>query len=252
MTNQTLAYANINGEGAGDYVHFILGVQPTKALGRNNFVISITPSSTTDSLGVLASIHVAYRVKKEGVETTAWTEVDVYGENHGTTKKGTVSSNVTGAIEKAYKDAASVTSVPAGTMACVIRDLDTQMNKVTQIEVVIYMAGADSDCNDQGKTSSGDIMMFFDTENAQTAAPTAATVDANGELTVTGVTGATVEYQVEGSAEWKTIQGNWNTTRFTSTEKLPEATKGKKINIRLTRAGEDPSDSLQATSTAWV
>lgn len=30
LTNQTLAYANINGEGAGDYVHFILGVQPTK------------------------------------------------------------------------------------------------------------------------------------------------------------------------------------------------------------------------------
>lgn len=108
------------------------------------------------------------------------------------------------------------------------------MNKVTQIEVVIYMAGADSDCNDQGKTSSGDIMMFFDTANAQTAAPTAATVDANGELTVTGVTGATgatVEYQVEGSAEWKTIQGNWNTTKFTSTEKLPEATRVKKSKL---------------------
>lgn len=87
LTNQTLAYANINGEGAGDYVHFILGVQPTKALGRNNFVISITPSSTTDSLGVLASIHVAYRTKLDGQTASNWTEVDVYGENHGTTKK---------------------------------------------------------------------------------------------------------------------------------------------------------------------
>lgn len=106
LTGQKLARANVGeSEGAaGDYVHFILGVSPTKALDRNNFIIMISPSSDTSTLGVLASIHVAYRIKVEGQNATGWTEVDVYGSNHGTTKVADVSNaGVTEAVNSAHK-----------------------------------------------------------------------------------------------------------------------------------------------------
>lgn len=84
LVEQKLARANIgeNDGDAGDYAHFILGVQPTKALSRNNFVITVSPSTSTSTLGVLASIHVAYRTKLDGQTASDWTEVDLYQNNH--------------------------------------------------------------------------------------------------------------------------------------------------------------------------
>ena len=254
-TNGTLsaiskAKANINGEGAGDYVHFILGVSPTRALEHNKFVIMITPTATTSQLGVLASIHVAYRVKNSAAtDDPAWTEVDVYGTGHWNTKTAAYTSNVTGSTLTAYQNTIGNTSAtaPQGSVACVIDGLDTEVNKISQVEVVIYMAGADSDCNDQGKTSAGNIMMFFDTANATSAAPTNATVDNNGKLTLTGVANSTIEYKI-GDGQWTAIAGSWNNTTFTATAALPDSAKGATIQVRQTESGKDASIAASVTN----
>ena len=247
LTNQALAKANVNGDKPGDYAHFILGVRPTKALQTNQFVVMIAPTADTQTLGVLASIHVAYRVRKDGAAEPQWTEIDVYGTNKGTTKTGDVQTNVTGALETAYKAATSSTSLPQGSMACVIDGLDLEPNKITQIEVVIYMAGADADCNDQGKTAAGDINLFFNCVDAKTETPTAATVDNAGKLTMTGVNGATVEYKVD-NGEWTRIDGTWAGTTFTATAALPDSAKDKTIKVRQTKAGVAASDEFTATN----
>lgn len=133
-------------------------------------------------------------------------------------------------------------------MACVIEGLDTAVNKVSQVEVVIYMAGADSDCNDSGKTSSGSVKMFFDTANATAEKPTAVTVDATGKLTMTGTNGATVEYKVGNDGTATSLQGSWNTTTFTATNNLPDSAKGQDVYVRQSVAGKDPSEWVKATT----
>ena len=245
LTNQSLARANINGEGAGDYAHFILGVQPTKALDRNNFVIMISPSSDTSTLGILASIHVAYRVRKDGEAEPTWTEVDVYGTNKGTTKKGDITTNVTGTIATAYSTAIGG-PLPAGSMACVISGLDTEVNKITQVEVVIYMAGADTDCNDQGKTASGDIKMFFDCANAETKA-TSAKLTSDTKLEIEGgettytATNTTVKIGEE------TIAGTWSDGKFTSTGTVTATAGTTKVVVQT--QGKDAKElTIQAVS----
>ena len=246
LSSPTKAKANINGEGAGDYVHFILGVSPTRALGHNKFVIMITPTTTTSQLGVLASIHVAYRVKtNSATEDPTWTEVDVYGTSHWNTKIADYTSNVTDSTLTAYKNTIGNDSAtaPQGSVACVIGGLDTEVNKISQVEVVIYMAGADSDCNDQGKTSAGSIMMFFDTANATSAQPTNATVNSNGILSLTGVANSTIEYNINGG-QWKAIAGSWEGTTFTATAALPNEEKGATIQVRQTESGKDPSNEV--------
>ena len=249
LTNQALAKANKDGDKAGDYAHFILGVRPTKKLQTNQFVVMISPTGGTQTLGVLASIHVAYRVKTDGQNATGWTEVDVYGANTGMTKTTAVTgSTVSADIAEAYKTATSTNAVPAGSMACVISGLDTEPNKITQVEVVIYMAGADTDCNDQGKTATGDINLFFNcVDEKTTATPTAAAVDNTGKLTLTGVKDATVEYQVDGG-NWTKIEGTWANTNFTATNELPDSAKGKTIKVRQTETGKAVSAEIEATN----
>ncbi len=250
LSDPTKANANINGEGAGDYVHFILGVSPTRALGHNKFVIMITPTATTSQLGVLASIHVAYRVKTSSATSDpAWTEVDVYGTSHWNTKIASYTSNVTESTLTAYRNTIGNNSAtaPQGSVACVIEGLDTEVNKISQVEVVIYMAGADPDCNDQGKTSAGSIMMFFDTENATSATPTNATVDNTGKLSLTGVANSTIEYKI-GDGQWTTIAGSWNNATFTATAPLPDSAKNATIQVRQTESGKDASSAAPVTN----
>ncbi len=220
LTDQKLARANIGeSEGdAGDYAHFILGVQPTKALSRNNFVIMVSPSTSTSTLGVLASIHVAYRTKLDGQTASNWTEVDLYKNNHATTTLASVNNaGVTDAVSSAYKATyGSTQTVPTGSAAVVIQNLDMQMNKVTQIEVVIYMSGADSDCTDSGKTASGEVRMFFDSANEQTKA-TSAKLTADGNLEIEGGDAAYSATNTTVKIDNQLIAGTWTNGKFTST-----------------------------------
>ena len=180
-----------------------------------------------------------------------WKEVDVYGTNNGNTSISSNSLTVDSNVAAAYKTATGASNVPQGSMACVIEGLDTEPNKITQVEVVIYMAGADTDCNDKGKTSTGDIKLFFDCADAKTAAPTAASVDSTGKLTMTGVKDATVEYQVD-NGDWTKIGGTWNNTTFTSNA-LPESAKGKTIKVRQTETGKATSAefTILADNNQW-
>lgn len=164
--------ADGNGYANGDYVHFILGVSPTRELEANNFVIAVEPTGTASALGVLASIHVAYRLTTYGGTTTDWVDVDMYGEkNNGNTLKNAVTTNESGKggvtfstdLTNAYSASYEKKTPQQGSIALVITGLDTAKDSISQLEIVIYMSGTDPDCNDQGKTSQGSISMFFQT-----------------------------------------------------------------------------------------
>ena len=229
-----------SGDGNGDYVHFILGVSPTKDLGLNNFVVVVEPTGSSDTLGVLASLHVAYRMTKyNSNQTTDWNDVDLYGKYTSGTRKAAVTANASttgeNAIEggevftnnKQLSAAYSATygtgvSAPQGSIAYQITGLDTDKDAITQLEVVIYMSGTDSDCNDQGKTSAGSIKMFFNTQersSALTKAEYTLTEDSKTmTVTLTGVsttTGTEVYYQI-GNAEAVKATLTGNTFTITS------------------------------------
>ena len=251
LTEQKLARANIgeNEGDAGDYAHFILGVQPTKALSRNNFVIMVSPSTSTSPLGVLASIHVAYRTKLDGQTESNWTEVDLYRNNHSTTTLANVkgTAGVTDAVSSAYKTTYGTTqTVPTGSAAVVIENLDPQMNKVTQIEVVIYMAGADSDCTDSGKTASGEVRMFFDSANEQTKA-TSAKLTTGGKLEIEGGDAAYSETNTTVKIDNQLIAGTWTNGKFTSTDAVT-ATGGTTKVVVQTQGKEAKELIIQAAS----
>ena len=166
-----VAYANIGATDGtpGNYVHFILGVSPTTDLTTNKLIIMVEPTSGT-SLGILASIHVAFRlVNYKGTSAGEWDDVDVYtsGNNGNTQITSEFSTNVTGDLLTAYRATYGDAATPKnGSYACIIDGLDLHKNEITQIELVIYLAGEDPDCNDQGKTSGGDIKLFFQTVKA--------------------------------------------------------------------------------------
>lgn len=250
------ATPNGTADGAkGDYVHFILGVSPTRNLSTNNFVLVIEPSTTTSSLGVLASLHVAYRITKYKGDTGNWTDVDIYGtSNSGNTLKANVKASsgagelVEGALLKSYQDTYGATSaVPDGSIAYQIKNLDLNQNDISQLELVIYMAGSDHDCNDQGKTASGQIKMFFNTADAVTNA-SAATLNSANKITVTGDNtmtndNTTVKVRVGESGAFETVGGNWSNGTFTSTkEYAKDVESGTKIYVQVQTTGKGVKD----------
>ena len=167
-----VAYANIGADDTktGNYVHFILGAAPTAKLTTNKFVVMVEPTSGT-SLGVLASIHVAYRITKYKGTTGEWKEADVYNGMNGNTQiTADFATNVKGDLLTAYQATYDNAKPKNGSYALVIDGLDMEKDHITQIEIVIYLAGEDPDCNDQGKTSGGSIKMFFQTVKAATPA----------------------------------------------------------------------------------
>ena len=192
--------------------------------------------------------------------TGDWHDIDLYGDNRvsgstyytGNSLKTNVTSSPTNGgeiispdsdLDKAYKETyGSTAAAPTGSIAYQITGLD--MDKV---EIVIYMAGSDPDCNDQGKTAAGSIKMFFNTANATSAAPTGATVDSNGILSLTGVANSTIEYQIDGG-QWTAIAGSWVGTTFTATAALPESAKGATIQVRQTQSGKDASSAAPVTN----
>lgn len=114
------------------------------------------------------------------------------------------------------------------------------MNKVSQVEVVIYMAGADSDCNDSGKTASGDVKMFFDTEDATTKA-TAATINSSKILKITGGDNSYTSDNTTVKVNGTVVAGTWSNGEFTSTAAVNDVTAGTtKVTIQTT--GKSPKE----------
>ena len=166
------ALANKNGkkyEGddtpAGDYAYLFLGASPSKALTSNELVIMLDGSeSKGTTIGMLAAVHVAYRVTKAGAEqaTTAWTEVSFFeGKTYNESLAGATLS-MTESQVSAYKTAFGATTAPTSRASIVvISDLAKVQNDIDQIEIIIYIDGTDPDCRDEAKGASGAIKVFF-------------------------------------------------------------------------------------------
>ena len=178
LIEPTAAKANKNGEGTGDYVYMLLGVQPTKELAVNQLVIMVDMSaSSLSTVGVIGSLHLAYRISANGAAPGAWTDVDIMGNNHYGTLKSAIETNITNGTAstpdyaKAYLDTyTDAESVPQASYAAFITGLTTDPTHIDQIELVIYMFGPDGDCINAGLGASCTINMYFVTTITEIAA----------------------------------------------------------------------------------
>ncbi len=150
LGNQTFATANT------DYAYFFLGAAPTKALTSNELVIMVDTNGSTN-VGIMAALHVAYRLNGNG----EWTDADIYDNVHYNQKTADLASNLTDTQKATYKDTYDTDAPTTGVRQFAITGLATAKDQIDQIEIVIYIAGSDSDCVDAAKGSKGAITMFF-------------------------------------------------------------------------------------------
>ena len=144
---------------SGDYAYLFLGASPTKALESNELVILLTGDQSQGTIvGILSAVHVAYRLNDE----TTWTDLELFGDsNHYNTLLADVTCNLTTEQANAYKASYGENAPTKGAWAIVIDELKTAQGQIDQIEIVIYIAGADSDCRDEAKGAKGSISIFF-------------------------------------------------------------------------------------------
>lgn len=137
--------------------------------------------------------------------------------------------------------------------AIVIDGFSTTQGAIDQIEIIVYLAGADDDCRDNAKGTSGDIKIFFNAIDAEKVTDfTSAEVGTDGKLTVVGdatkhTTNTKVEIKV-GDGSWTEVAGQWVDGTFTSTNPLTGVVKDTIVNVRLTEANKSPSEVKQATN----
>ena len=263
LTNVTPALANkgaTEGENSkGDYAYLFLGEAPAETLTSNTLVLMLDGSgSTGTNVGMLAAVHVAYRVTKAGAEpTTEWTEAEFFNcQYNAQLKDQTVSWSPTEkkAYETAYSTTGTNATAPTSKVGVVkIDGLSTDQGAIDQIELIIYIAGSDPDCIDNAKNASGQIKMFFATESAtQTDALKAATYSVNSTngttFELTGyIAGSKLEYRIgESDDNWTAI------TETVSSNSVNVATlrtiaEGSKVYIRQTEVGKAASNATVAT-----
>lgn len=159
IADQKAAYANNNGTANGDYVYIFLGATPSKKLTSNELIIAIEADKEQGTIiGMNAAIHVAYRIN--GAST--WTDVELFGDSvHYNDSIDDIENPLTEAQQAAYNTSYGTTMATTGVGAVVIDNLKTTQGAIDQIEIVIYIAGADSDCRNEAKGAGGDISIFF-------------------------------------------------------------------------------------------
>ena len=178
VANANCNYAGaVDDKSAGDYAYLFLGASPnvssTETLDTNNLVVMLDWStSNASTLGIIASIHIAYRFSKDGAAASAWTDVDILGAGgySGTTSKNGVTSNVvngtTGqaAYGTAYTQTYTGTAPANNSYAFILTGLSTGYGAVDQIEMIIYMDGTDPDCSNAGLNAGCTVKIFFCTD----------------------------------------------------------------------------------------
>ena len=179
VTSETahLAVANGTDDTKADYAYLFLGVQPSKELKTNNLVILLDASAnTTANVGILSAIHVAYRVNGGAVVDSeyvegAWYEIDLCGDVHYDDALTELNLALTGTpVGNAYgtsysQDGGKTPATLPTKGAYHAIELDGTAMSIQQVEIVIYIAGADSDCvNGALNGASGLIKIFFETE----------------------------------------------------------------------------------------
>ena len=191
LTQVEYAIANRNGTGTtqnladrGDYVYMFLGAQPTKALqaDTNKLYIVVQVQGQGSTIGMASAVHVAY-----SINGAAWVDVDVFGAddpaidgvqgNHYKDAKagltavvwGDYSNGFNNPTQDQYNTSTKKTTFQNAQMVEI--DLTeytdvTQAAPLDQIQLLIYIAGADSDCNDMSKAGQIGIGIFFGAQEA--------------------------------------------------------------------------------------
>ena len=172
--NADYANANISDTGTnGDYVYMFLGAQPTKAIetGTNKFYVVIQPQGNGTTNGMAAAVHVAYKLNA----ADTWSDIDFSAVAHdGNKKYSDPKAGNSAVIFGDYHDATGMTggtysaetgkTTFSGAVAIEIGLTEwdgTGAAPLDQIQLVIYLAGADSDCVDAAKNGSVKIGLFF-------------------------------------------------------------------------------------------
>ncbi len=167
----------------GDYVYMFLGAQPTQALMDNTNILHVViqPQGTGTRIGMAAAIHVAYRVNGGD-----WEDVDVYGaaNKHYNDERASTEAKIYGDITGTGKsngldaNSLSYSTTTYQTTITGAKSVDIPLTQYTdatssapfdQIELIIYVAGADSDCLDSAKNGSIRIGIFFGAQEAITS-----------------------------------------------------------------------------------
>ncbi len=163
LANNALAVANTNGDAdapASDYVHFNLGVVPTKNLATNSLYIILETGGTGTTLGIMSALRVAYRV-----DGGTWQDEEFFAQDYKTLKTAAtlaLDSDETTSYQNAYGSSEAVPSAGAGIVK--INGLAGAEGTLSQVEVLIYISGNDPDCIDNAMSSiSGQIKIFFHT-----------------------------------------------------------------------------------------
>ena len=167
----------------GDFVYMFLGAQPTTALsaGTNKLHVVIQPQGSGTTNGMAAAIHVAYKVNGGN-----WTDVDfstaataTYGA-YNSARNGNsavINGDVTGAPTQGFNLVGRYDSSSKTTTIGSAVSIDIPLTQYTdasaaapldQIQLVIYIAGADTDCFDSAKNGTIQIGLFFGAQSATT------------------------------------------------------------------------------------
>lgn len=167
----TAAKANTNGaseNASSDFVHIVLGAAPARALKSNELCIMIVGDAEAGSIvGILSAIHVAYNLNNEGwVDVDVFAQADLSTDNHYSDLLADVTAPTLTAAQTAAWEASYPTedAPQTGAAMVTIPGLTLNQGQIDQIEIVIYIAGADSDCRLEALGAKGSIKIFFATE----------------------------------------------------------------------------------------
>jgi len=172
----------------GNYAYLFIGAKPIKAVqaNTNKFYVVVQPQGSGTAIGMAAAVHVAFRTKLSGADTwTAWKDVDVWSQSetesqnkhYGDARNSSTVTIIGDYSTSDYKlqNATKVTPAegsgdPVKTSIVGAQVLTIDLSEYTstnteagidQIEMVIYLAGKDSDCVDSAKNGTTFIGLFF-------------------------------------------------------------------------------------------
>ena len=232
------------------YAYFFLGARPTKELVSNELVISIDATGSTN-IGILSAIHVAYRLNSND----AWTDVDIFGDGDGGIhygkKSSAVDNNMSPAQQAAYKSTYGKDAPNKGVHVYAIPGLSITTGDLDQLEIVIYLAGADSDCIDQAKGSKGAISMFFNAVAKESSGNVTNAKIENGKLSLTGAgTGTKVYVKIDNAADWTEVAGTWTGDNFVSESALNGLLSTSSVQVKQVEANKLDSAIVTITVTS--
>ena len=171
----------------GDYLYLFLGAQPTKYMKAetNKLYIVVQSQGSGTTIGMAAAIHVAVKLNGQQItdpSESGWEDIDVFGaKKYSDAKSGLADvvvwgdyskdTNVTGTYDASTKKTTFENAAVVEITLSEYFDASDPL-PLDQIQLLIYIAGADEDCNDMSKTGDIGIGIFFGAQEAETASPT--------------------------------------------------------------------------------